>query len=146
MTVLDKVRRRQMEAQTVPSEAGSPQTSQGSSALAVAEPAHIVRLKGTMYMLRSMIEANDDGSGLAKMAFLMTTVSDEIATELAEYDETAIRLFMFQIGEVISWIGHGDNSRLPDPVRPFAEAIQPTIEPQEEDCGCPSGELDTERW
>lgn len=79
-----------------------------------------------MYALRGIIEENNDGTGLARFAFLMTTLSDELAEELVEYDELAIRAFMFQIGEVISWIGHGDNERLPDAVRVFAEMVQPT--------------------
>ncbi len=83
-----------------------------------------------MYVLRTFIEQNQDGSGLGRMAFLMTTITDELTEELAEHDELAIRAFMFQIGEVISWIGHGDNERLPEAVRPFAETIQPS-EPME---------------
>lgn len=79
------------------------------------------------------------------MAFLMTTISEEVADEMAEYDEMTIRLFMFQIGEVISWIGHGDNERLPDNVRAFAELIQPTVSDDSGDNGSAgtSDELDT---
>ena len=78
-------------------------------------------------MLRTMIEANNDGSGLARFAFIMTSLTDELAEDLAEYDELTIRAFMFQIGEVISWIGHGDNERLPEAVQLFADNIQPTV-------------------
>jgi hypothetical protein len=35
-------------------------------------------------------------------------------------------MFMEMMGDVISWIGHGDNTRLPDTVRNFAEQFQPT--------------------
>jgi hypothetical protein len=52
--------------------------------------------------------------------------AEELADELGELDELAIRAYMFQIGEVISWIGHGDNERLPESVRAFAEMIQPS--------------------
>lgn len=67
-----------------------------------------------------------------RMAFFMSTVTDELAEELSELDEVQTRLFMFQIGEVISWIGHGDNERLPENVKEFAEIVQP------------SGDTDTE--
>lgn len=60
------------------------------------------------------------------MAFFMSTMTDEIAEELVELDEMQVRMFMYQIGEVISWIGHGDNDRLPDGVREFAEMVQPS--------------------
>lgn len=79
-----------------------------------------------MKVLTGVINNNDDGSTLARMAPIMMIFADELADELAEYDELAIRAFMFQIGEVISWIGHGDNERLPEAVKPFAEMIQPS--------------------
>jgi len=62
----------------------------------------------------------------ARMAFFMSTVTDELAEELEELDELQVRGFMFQIGEVISWIGHGDNERLPESVKEFAEMVQPS--------------------
>jgi hypothetical protein len=78
-------------------------------------------------MLQQTIVNNDDGSGMARMAFFMSTLTDELADELRELDELQVRAYMFTIGEVISWIGHGDNSRLPDLVRPFAEQVSPTV-------------------
>jgi hypothetical protein len=41
-------------------------------------------------------------------------------------DEMQTRMFLAQTGDIISWIGHGNNDLLPDSVRMFAEAIQPT--------------------
>lgn len=96
------------------------------SSLVVVEPEHIRRLKGIISSLRMIIEANSDGSGMSKMAFLISTFADEMADELAEMPEPAVRLIMFQIGEMIAWIGHGDNTRLPEGVREFAEQIQPS--------------------
>jgi hypothetical protein len=83
-------------------------------------------------MLEQIIRASDDTTGMARMAFFMGTLTDELADELGELDEMQVRLYMFQIGEVISWIGHGDNERLPDTVRAFAELIVPSadVEPQ----------------
>lgn len=126
MGVADRVRRTQAKRQREALEGNSPTDSQGQSSLVLVDPPHIARMKGVMYALRGMIEENNDGSGLARFAFLMTTLSEELAEELVEYDEIAIRAFMFQIGEVISWIGHGDNERLPDAVRVFAEMVQPS--------------------
>jgi len=41
--------------------------------------------------------------------------------ELADRDEETLQGFMAQIGEVIAWIGHGDNSRLPGQMQEFIE-------------------------
>lgn len=47
--------------------------------------------------------------------FLFTTVLDEISEELTEIaDEEQIALFMRYMGDVIAWVGHGDNGKLPD--------------------------------
>lgn len=104
----------------------SPNGSQGQSSLVLAEPAHIARLRGVMQSLMQFVQANNDGSMLGRMAPILMSFAEEMADELNELDEMAIRAYMFQIGEVISWIGHGDNERLPEGVRAFAEMIQPT--------------------
>lgn len=79
-------------------------------------------------MLESLIQKADGGKGSAnaRMAFFMTTATDELAEELGELDEAQVRLYLFQIGEVISWIGHGINDRLPEEIRPFADLINPS--------------------
>ena len=127
MGVLDRVRQNQANRQKGLQGDTSHPGSMAQSSLVLAEPPHIKRLKGVVKMLRTMIEANNDGSGLARFAFIMTSLTDELAEDLAEYDELTIRAFMFQIGEVISWIGHGDNERLPEAVQVFADNIQATV-------------------
>jgi hypothetical protein len=67
------------------------------------------------------------------MAFFLGTVTDELAEELRDMDEATIRVFLFQIGEVIAWIGHGNNERLPEEIRVFAEQVQPPSQPIEDD-------------
>lgn len=120
MGVADRVRKHQLlkEAQGAESPTGIQSTE-----MVLAEPPHIIRLKGVVRMLSNIIAQNDDGSGLGKLSFFMTTLTDELAEELAELDEIHVRLYLFQIGEVISWIGHGDNERLPDSVKEFADLI-----------------------
>src|ERR1700729_4388191 len=103
MGIADRVRRQQVLKEA--REAESPTDSQ-STAMVRAEPAHIIRLKGVVRMLSNVIAQNDDGSGMGKLSFFMTTLTDELAEELAELNEIQVRLYMFQIGEVISWIGH----------------------------------------
>lgn len=46
---------------------------------------------------------------------------DEVSEELADRDEETLQSFMYQIGEVIAWVGHGDMTRLPDNLRQFVE-------------------------
>lgn len=125
MGVADRVHRRQMQARLQRErQAEESQTDTQSTDLALAEPAHIKRLKGVVYVLENYIRANDDGM-LGRMAFFMSTVTDELAEELSELDDHQVKFFMYQIGEVISWIGHGDNSRLPEGVREFADLVNP---------------------
>jgi hypothetical protein len=121
MGVADRVRAAQLKrrAQQV-GESG--QSSQSS--LVLADPEHIARLKGVMSVLTGYIKNGPD-TGMARMAFFLGTVTDELAEELRDMDEATIRVFLFQIGEVIAWIGHGDNERLPEAIRGFAEQIQP---------------------
>jgi hypothetical protein len=78
-----------------------------------------------MTSLNNFVIANDE-TGLARFAFLMQALTDEVIEELTEKDEDTIGGFMSQMGEVIAWIGHGDKSRLPDSLRAFAEIIQPS--------------------
>jgi hypothetical protein len=76
-------------------------------------------------VLQTIIE-NGPSASMARMGFLMTHLTNELADELSDLDEATIRVFLFQIGEVIAWIGHGDNDRLPDEIRSFAESVQPS--------------------
>jgi hypothetical protein len=70
---------------------------------------------------------------MGHLAFIMSTMADELAQELEELDEFQVRAYMYNIGEVIAWIGHGDNSRLPEMVREFAEKIYPTVNHDNDD-------------
>jgi hypothetical protein len=79
-----------------------------------------------MSMLNGFVVENGDGQ-LSRYAFLMQALTDEVIEELTVKDEATIGTFMEGMGEVIAWIGHGDNERLPDPMRSFAEEIQPPV-------------------
>lgn len=86
-----------------------------------------------MSTLHTFIQEQGKDTGAARMAFFMNTVTDEIIEEMKDYDALTIRAFMFQIGEAISWIGHGDNERVPDAIRIFVEQIQPSEAREEKD-------------
>ena len=96
-----------------------------STTLAVVEAPHIRRLKGVVHVLETFIRTNGDGN-MARMSFFMTTMVDEMAEELDELNPNQVRLYLFEIGEVIAWVGHGDNKRLPEHLREFAEMVQPS--------------------
>ena len=104
----------------------------GGSSLVLADPPVIQRIKGTLHTLMEFAKAGD--SGIGKMAFLFDTIAEELVDELGDYDDATMRLFLAQIGQVISWIGHGDNEALPETLRPFADLVQPTttVEPEPE--------------
>lgn len=105
----------------------------GQSTLVLAEAAHIRRLKGVMSSLHTFIQQNGKNTTAGRMAFFMNTITDEIIEEMKDYDALTIRAFMFQIGEAISWIGHGDNERVPDAIRPWVELIQSSEAREQED-------------
>jgi hypothetical protein len=56
---------------------------------------------------------------MARFSFVTRAMIEEIGEELAERDEETMQGFMAQIGEVISWIGHGDSSKLPGNLQEF---------------------------
>lgn len=126
MGVADRVRQRQRDRQRAQTEGESPNGSKGLSSLVLVEPPHIARLRGVMSSLMRYVQDNSDGSMLGRMSPILMSFAEEMADELGELDELTIRAYMYQIGEVISWIGHGDNNRLPEGVQPFAEMIQPS--------------------
>jgi hypothetical protein len=80
-----------------------------------------------MSTLRKVIETNNDGSGMARMGIVLTTLGDELGEDLKDMDEIQVRIMLAQVGEIVSWIGHGDNERVPEGLRGFAEMIQPTV-------------------
>ena len=130
---------RHLEQQEADSQNGIP----GRSNLVAVEPAHIIRLKGVMTALGSFIKENQDGTPISRLAGVMSTFGVEMAEELRDMDEMRTRIFMAQTGEIIAWIGHGDNSRLPDAVRAFAEQIQPSPPTVENEPIGTSAKLDT---
>jgi hypothetical protein len=140
MGVLDRVRAKQTEQHKVLQGDASQTDSQAQSSLVLADPPHIVRFKGLMVMLRKVIERNNDGSGMARMGFLLTTLADELGEEMRDVPEPMLRGILYQCGEVIAWVGHGDNFRLPENLQEFAQQIQPQEIPDDTDA---SVELDT---
>ena len=125
MSVLDRVNRRRIGEGTRELTAGESLTESPSSTPEVNSPVAI-RLRSVMSMLNGFVIENGDGQ-LSRYAFLMQALTDEVIEELTTKDEATIGAFMEGMGEVIAWIGHGDNERLPDPVRSIAEEIQPPI-------------------
>lgn len=71
-----------------------------------------------------MSENGTDGIG--KMSFLFSTMADELADEMSEYDDKQMMFFLSRIGQIIEWVGHGQTDMLPDDLKPFAEGIQPS--------------------
>lgn len=98
-------------------------TESPSSTLAVRRSPVALRLQAVMTSLNSFIIENDE-AGLARFAFLMQSLTDEVIEELTERDEETVGLFMLQMGEVIAWIGHGDDSRLPEALQAFTASLQ----------------------
>jgi hypothetical protein len=125
MSVLDRVNRQRHREDSRALTAGeSPETGQWSTP-EVRSPV-VIRLQAVMSMLQGVV-INGGEAQLSRYAFLMQALTDEVIEELTDKDEATIGTFMEGMGEVIAWIGHGDNDRLPDPLKSFAEEIQPPI-------------------
>lgn len=88
----------------------------------------MLRLQAVLGSLNSFIIQNGSDMGFANFGLIMESLTDELIEELDERDEASVEAFMAHMGEVIAWIGHGDDSRLPDGLRPFAEAVQGPVE------------------
>jgi len=78
-------------------------------------------------MLNTFVLENGD-PGLARYVVIYQALTDEVIEELTERDNEAIGNYMEMMGQVISWIGHGDNDKLPATVRNFADKLQPKAE------------------
>ena len=89
-----------------------------SSTLAANRSPVVQRLAMVIGTLNSFVVENDDGN-LGRYAFIMQAITDEVIEELDDKDEPTVAIFMEQMGEVIAWIGHGDNTRLPDKLLPL---------------------------
>jgi hypothetical protein len=128
MTVLDRVNRHRAGQPTRALTAGESPDSGPSSTL-VVDSRHsevATRLHAVMTTMNNFIIQNDD-TGLAKFAFLLQALTDEVIEELEERDEATLAGFLAQMGDVIAWIGHGDNSRLPENFQLFAEELSPSL-------------------
>lgn len=125
MSVLDRVNRQRHGQGTKVLTAGESLMGSPSSTPEVKSPV-VIRLQGVMTSLNSFV-INNGTSDLSRFAFLMQALTDEVIEELTDKDDEAVGVFMEQMGQVIAWIGHGDNNQLPDPIRQFAEDIQPPI-------------------
>jgi hypothetical protein len=123
MGVLDRVRRTERDTSKGRTAAESLTGSSGSS-LVVAEPPVIKRLKGVIWTLQNFV-AENGSDGIGKMSFLFSTMADELADEMSEYDETQMMFFLARIGQIIEWVGHGQTDMLPEDLRAFADQIQP---------------------
>lgn len=86
----------------------------GSSiTLTPVKPLVIQRLEYVVNTLHEYIEQNDDSGTMARFSYVTRAMIEEVGEELADRDEETLQAFMSQIGEVIAWIGHGDQTRLP---------------------------------
>lgn len=133
MGVADRVRRHQF-GKDRKGDDSHPDSGEDGKTLARVDNPTAQRVKGVLYAMRTVIETNAPSSSMSKMAYIiLPALADEMCAEMEDLDEMTIRVIMAQIGEVIAWIGHGDNSRLPESLQEFAEGVQPTPLPPADD-------------
>lgn len=71
-----------------------------------------------MSTLNSFVIRHDD-TGLSKFAFLFDALTDEVIEELRTQDDETIGSYFQQMGLVIAWVGHGDDTKLPELMQPL---------------------------
>jgi len=121
MSVADRMRkRREMVAGQPALTEGELGTDSRSGILAPREPPVILRLKAVLGAMQAYVSENDGGTGLGRFSWLIGDLVDELTDELAEKDSDSLALYMAQMGQVISWIGHGNDELLPETLRQFA--------------------------
>lgn len=124
MSVSALVHKRERATEARALTVGESETTGSLSTLADKPPV-VIRLEAVLNMLNNFVLENGDPS-LARYVVIYQALTDEVIDELTERDDASIGMFMEMMGDVISWIGHGDNERLPATVRDFAEQFQPT--------------------
>ena len=105
MSVLDRMHKRQAQTAATSDLTGQSSTQEG-------KPPVIQRLEYVVNTLHSFVEENGDGQ-MARFSYVARAMIEEVSEELTDRDDSTLEYYMAQIGEVIAWIGHGDNSRLP---------------------------------
>jgi hypothetical protein len=123
MTVLDRMHKRQTEV--IRKELTAGESEAGLSSIPEVKSAVVIRLQAVLKTLNQFVQTNGDAQ-TARFSFIMEAITEEVVEELEEKDDETIGFFMAQMGEVIAWVGHGDNSRLPANLREFAESINPS--------------------
>ena len=99
------------------------QTSQEQSSIpAVDLPPVLLRVKIVIGRLAAYSQAGGNGK-YARFAWVMESMTDEILDELADMDTDQEQMMHWfdELGQVMAWCGHGDDSRLPDSVRPYLQ-------------------------
>jgi hypothetical protein len=124
MSVADRVARHRAMRMAQAADACRTDSAAVSTSLVPADAPHLVRLRGVVSMLRSAIEQSGDDSPMARMAWIMTTFTDELSEEFRDLDPDMVRMNFAKMGQVLAWVGHGDNSLLPDDIRQLADLIQ----------------------
>lgn len=96
----------------------------GLSSTPAVKPAVIQRLEYVVTSLHNYVEQNDQTGTMSRFSFIARAMIEEISEELAERDEETMQVYMAQIGQIIAWIGHGDDAQLPDNIRPFVDLAE----------------------
>lgn len=107
-----------------------------SKTLTPESPEHpfVARFRGVM---KELVGASGPTSSrIGKMTLILEAVADEVADELDDWfsnpesPEEHMMVYWEWISHVIAWIGHGDTSKLPEPLQPFARRINGEVEPE----------------
>jgi hypothetical protein len=89
----------------------------------------VKRLKAVMAEMQTFIAKSGNGKQ-RRMNLIMKHMSRAVIEELEDIPQEHIGFYFAQFGEIVSWIGTGDDSSLPDGIREFLMARMGTLPPE----------------
>jgi hypothetical protein len=116
MSVWNRMRQLQMEEDQSSNPGESSTQTSKSSTLESASPPAVLRLRAVLAELTSFVGSRGTGKQ-KRMAFVMRRIATDVCEELQESDPETISAYFDQMGQVISWIGTGDDDSLPSALK-----------------------------
>jgi hypothetical protein len=97
----------------------------------------LLRLRAVLAELTSYVALNQGElpAGKKRMMWVLKRVANDAIEEMAEVDPNIMSVYFNYMGSVISWIGHGEDDKLPDSVKEFLQARTGTEDPEAIDNG-----------
>jgi hypothetical protein len=102
-----------------------PKTSE-STTLVLADPPVIKRLRAVLAELTTFVSRNGGGKQ-KRVNFVIKHIVEDVVEELEGLPQEHMSAYFAQMGQVISWIGTGDDNALPPAIKEYLQARAGTL-------------------